>query len=122
MMRSTFSMRGRRVVPHRDVERLGRDVLLGPVRDRSFDPAAIGSTMDGMKQLGLGGVGQLVGEHLRLFGNDVEPEDLDRDQPIAGRLVGAENRTECANANLMQDPEGPERRRRRECGRIVSGQ
>ena len=74
------------------------------------------------EQLGFGGVRQLVGQRLRLLGGDVETEDLDRDQPIARGLVGAEHRTERAHADLMQDPEGAERRRRSECGRIVSGQ
>ena len=62
------------------------------------------------------------GKHLSLLGCDVEPKHFDGDQAIAGRLVGAEHRTECADADLMQDPERAKRRRRSECGRIVSGQ
>ena len=68
------------------------------------------------------GASELVGKHLRLFGCDVETKNLDGDQAIARGLVRAEHRTECADADLMQDPERAKRRRRGECGRIVSGQ
>ena len=114
--------RRRRVVPHRDVERLGGDVLLGAVGDRPLD--AGGDRLDDrrMEEPGLGGARQLVGQRLRLFGRDVEAEHLDRDQPVARRLVGAEDGTERANANLMQHPEGAELRGCREGRRVVSGQ
>ena len=107
---------------HRDVERLGRDILLRPIRHRALDSG--GNRLDDgrMEQLCLSGMRELVGQRLRLLGCDVETEDFDRDQAIARRLVGAEHRTECAHADLMQDPEGAKRRRRSECGRIVSGQ
>ena len=104
---------GRRVVPHRDVQRLGRDVLLRPVRDRPLD--AGGDRLDDgrMEQRGFGGAGQRVREHLGLFGDDVEPEDLDGHQAVARRLIGAKNGTESTNTNLMQHPEGAECWRRR---------
>jgi hypothetical protein len=63
-----------------------------------------------------------VGQRLCLLGRDVEAEGFDGDQTIARRLVGAEHGTEGAHADLMQDPERAKRRRRSECGRIVSGQ
>ncbi len=85
-------------------------------------PAAIGSTIDGLEQLRLRRVRELVGQCLRLLRRHVESEDLDRHQAITRGLVRAEYRTERADANLMQDPEGSKRRRRSECGRIVSGQ
>ena len=75
-----------------------------------------------MEEAGFGGARQLVGERLRLLGRDVEPEHLDGDQPIARRLVGAEDGTERANANLMQHPEGAERWRAARMRRVVSGQ
>ena len=65
--------------------------------------------MDG--RAGLRGARQLVGQRLRLLGGDVETEDLDRDETIARRLVGAEHGTESADADLMQHPEGAERGR-----------
>ena len=78
--------------------------------------------MEGWKSDGLGGAAQRVGEHLGLFGDDVEPEDLDRDQAVARRLIGAKNGTESANTNLMQHPEGAECWRRRESAWVLSGQ
>jgi hypothetical protein len=59
-----------------------------------------------MEETGFGGARELVGERLRLLRRDVEAERLDRDQPIALRLVGAENRPQRAYADLMQHPEG----------------
>ena len=35
----------------------------------------------------------------------VEPEVLDRDQPLAIGIVSAEHRAQRAGANLMKDPE-----------------
>ena len=49
-------------MPHRHVERFRRDVFLGPVGDRAFEPAAIGSTIDGMEEFCFGGACQRVGE------------------------------------------------------------
>ena len=104
----------RRVVAHRDVQRLGRDVLFRPVRDRPLDAGGDGLDDGRMEQGGFGGAAQRVGEHLGLFGDDVEPEDLDGHQAIARRLIGAKNGTESANTNLVQHPEGAECWRRRE--------
>src|SRR4051812_4731813 len=74
-----------------------------------------------MKQAGVSGTRQLISERSGLLGRDVEPEDFDRNQAVAGRLVGAEYRPERPNANLMQDPEWSECRGWSECCRIVSG-
>src|SRR5690349_14804357 len=75
-----------------------------------------------MKQPRFGGLRQLVGERLRLFRSDVEPEDLDRDEPVTRGLVCAEDRTKRANTNLVQDPKRSKRRRWCERRRVVSGQ
>ena len=114
--------RGRRVVADRDVERLAGDVLLRAVRDRAFD--AGGDRLDDrrMEEARIRGARQLVGERLRLFWRDVEPEDLDRDEPIAGGLVRSEDRSKRANTDLMQHPKRAKRGRWSECSRVVSGQ
>jgi hypothetical protein len=64
---------------------------------------------------------ELVCERLRLFGRNVEAEQLHRHQAVSRRFVRAEHGTESANTNLMQDPERSERRRWSEGSRIVSG-
>ena len=108
---------------HRHVERLGRDVLFGAVGDACpRTPAAIGSTIEGWKRPASAAWRELVRERLRLLGRDVETEDLDGHETVARRLVGAEHGTERPHANLVQHPERAECGRRRECGRIVSGQ
>ncbi len=113
--------RRRGVVADRRVERLGGDVLLGTVRDSSLDPGGNRLHDGRMKQTGVGGAGKLVRQELRLLGGDVEPEYLDRHQPVTRRLVGAKNRAEGANADLMQDPKRAERGRWSECDRVVYG-
>ena len=75
-----------------------------------------------MEESRLGGPRQLVGQRLRLLGRDVETEDLHGDQPVAFGLVGAEDGTERADADLMQDPEGAELCWCSEGRRIVAGQ
>ena len=112
--RERFLDRRRRVVPHRHVERLGRDVLFGAVRDRPFHSRRDRFDDGRVKERGFGGPAQRLGEQLGLFGDDVEPEDLDGNQAVAGRLICAENGTKSANTNLMQHPEGAECWRRRE--------
>ena len=65
-----------------------------------------------MEQRRLCRAGQRARERLRLFWDDIEAEDLDRDETIAIRLICAENGTKSTNAYLMQHPEGAEGRRR----------
>ena len=111
-----------RVVPERHVERFGGDVLLGAVRDSALDSCRNRFDDRGVEEPGLSRESECLGERLRLFRCDVETEDLHRHEAIARRLVGAEHRTESADADLMQHPEGAERGRRSECCRVVSGQ
>ena len=111
-----------RVMPHRDVQRLGGHVLLGPERERAFDAGLDGLDDRWMHEARVRRAAQRRGQHVRLLGHDVEPEDLDRDKPVAGGFIGAENGTKSTNTNLMQHPEGSECRRGRECAWILSGQ
>jgi hypothetical protein len=106
-------------VAHRDVERLRGDVLLGAVGDGPLDARGDGFDDRWMKEAGFSRPRQFVGERLRLFRRDVQTEDLDRDQPISRRLVGTEDRPECADTDLMQDSEGSKRRRWGERAGIV---
>ena len=97
-----------RVVPHRDVERLGGHVFFRAVGERALDACRDRLDDRRMEQAGLGRARQLVSERLRLLRRDVEAERFHGDQPIALRLVGAENRPQRTYANLMQHPEGSE--------------
>ena len=113
---------GRRVMPERDVECFGRDVLFGAIRHCAFDTGGDGFDDRRMKESGFGRDRELVCQGLCLLGRDVEPEHLDGDEAVARRFVGSEDRAERANANLMQHPEGAEGWWWCERRRIVSGQ
>ena len=110
--RQAFLDRRRRIVSHRHVERLGGDVFLGAVRHRPFDAGSDRLDDGRVEQRGLRRALQRVRQRLRLFGDDVEAEDLDRDEAIVRGLIGAKHGTECANAYLVQHPEGAEGWRR----------
>jgi bacillithiol biosynthesis cysteine-adding enzyme BshC len=57
-----------------------------------------------------------------LFRREVETKNFDRYEPIASRLVCAEDRTQRARTNLMENPEWPERFRRKVQDRIFAVQ
>jgi hypothetical protein len=65
---------------------------------------------------------QLICKRTRLFGCQVEPEQLYGDETVLRGLVGAEDGPENTCADLMQNPEWPERTWRRKRGRIAFGQ
>ena len=111
-----------RVMTQRHVECFGRHVLFGAIRHCAFDTGGDGFDDRRVKEARFGRDRELVGQGLCLLGRDVEPEHLHRDEAIARRFVGTEDRAERANANLMQHPEGAEGRWWCECRRIVSGQ
>ena len=114
--------RGRRIVAHRDVQRLGRHVLLGAVRQRALDAGSNRLDDGRMEETGFRRATQLVRERLRLLGDDIEAEDFDGDEAIARGFVGAKDGTERANADLVQHAERAERGRRGECAGVLSGQ
>ena len=114
--------RGGGVVAHRHIERLGRDVLFGAVGGGAFDAGRDRFNDRGVKEPRVGRAGELVRKRLCLFRGDIESEHLDRDQPVARRLVRAKDGTERSHADLMQHPKGAERRRWGERRRVVSRQ
>jgi hypothetical protein len=75
-----------------------------------------------MEERGLRRALQRVSQGLGLFGDDVETEDLDRDEAIARGLVGTKDGTESTNTYLVQHPKGAESGWRRECAWVLSGQ
>jgi hypothetical protein len=60
-------------------------------------------------------------QRLGLFGCEVEPEQLQRDEPAVGRVVCAKYRSKAAGPNLMQDLERATSGRRRVVRRSVGG-
>jgi hypothetical protein len=111
-----------RVVPHRNVERLGRDVFLSSVGDRTFQSSRKRLDDRWMEERDTGSARKLVGQRSCLLGRDIQSKDFDRDEAIARGFVCAKDGTESADTDLMQHPEGAERGRWGESGRIVSGQ
>ncbi len=105
--------RRRAVLPERRVERVPVGVVLREVRGRPFDPGGQRRGDRGMLRL----IGDQIFERCRqlraLLGRRAQPEDLQRDETIAGRVVRAKNGTEAAGPNLMQDAKGTTGGRRR---------
>jgi hypothetical protein len=65
---------------------------------------------------------QRVGQTRDLLRQNLEPEGFDGDEPIVLRVVRAEDRSENAAADLMQDAIRAEGRRRDETGGFVERQ
>src|SRR5918993_4292833 len=65
---------------------------------------------------------ELDDERSGLLGCEVETKNFDGDEPIAPRLVSAEDRTQRTRTNLMENPERPERFRRKVQDRIFAVQ
>jgi bacillithiol synthase len=111
-----------------DIERVANGVLLCEVGgaviesggDRGSDVRMIDVRVD--QHL------QLLDEIGGLFGREVETKDLDCDEPIAtfvsgiSRLVRPKDRTQRTRTNLMENPEWPERFRRKVQDRIFAVQ
>src|SRR5687767_11085249 len=65
---------------------------------------------------------ELGDERGGLLGCEVQTKNFDCDEPIAPGLVCAEDRTQCTRTNLMENPERPERFRRKVQDRIFAVQ
>jgi len=105
--------RWRPVLTERGVERVAVGVILGEVRGRSLD--ARGQRGGDRRVMRLVGdqVLERRGQLRALLGGRAEPEDLQSDETIAGRIMRAKNGTEAAGPNLMQDAKGATGGRRR---------
>ena len=108
-----------RVVAQRDVERLGGHVVLGQVHDVALGAGRDAANDRSVSDLERHEPVQLHREGLRLLGQHVEPEGLHGHEPIAAGLVGAKDRSEDADSDLMQNSERPECSGRRERRRVV---
>jgi len=101
------------VLPERRVERVPVGVVLREVGGRPLNSRRQRRDNRGMLRL----VGDQIFERCRqlcaLLGRRAKPEDLQRDETIAGRVVRAKNGTEAARPNLMQDAKGTTGGRRR---------
>ena len=95
-------------MPHRDVKRLGGDVLLGQVRHIFFDTGRYRRHDRRVGEADVDEARQCIDERLRLLWRDVETKDLDRNQTVLRWVVRAKNRTENADPNLVHDAEGTE--------------
>ena len=94
-----------------DVERIAHRILLRQVHGAAFQTR--GDRRGDVRMTDVRGDErvELGDERGRLFGGEIETKHFDGDEPIAspiGRLVRAEDRTQRARTNLMENPEGPE--------------
>jgi hypothetical protein len=113
---------GRRpVLPQRRVERLSRDVLLREIRN-----ASLGA---GGQRRGNSRVSRLIvderferrGQLVGLIAREVEPEQLQRDEPAVARVMRAKYGAKAAGPDLMQDLERATGGRRRVVRGSVGG-
>ena len=100
---------GRGEAPRRPVERRRRDVLLDQERRTLLDADSHGRDDGGMKRPGARWTLQGFHEQPRLLRRDIDPQFLDDEGAVVGRIVGAEDRPQDADPDLMQDAEGTER-------------
>lgn len=111
-----------REVAERDVQCLGRDVFHRHIRRRTFQSCLDDWYDGGVMQTRRRKSPERVGKARDLLGNDVEAERFDGDEPIVLRIVRAENRSQNAAADLVQDAIGAKGRRRSETGGLVERQ
>ncbi len=100
--------RGRRVVPHGDVKRLGRDILLGQVRYALLEPGRDGRHQAHVGQADVDETLERLDERLGLLRRDVDVKRLDGEEAILLGVVGAKDWPENTNADLMHDPKRSE--------------
>jgi hypothetical protein len=105
----------------RRIERLTGDVVLSEVGDASFSARRQRGGDARVTRLivdeRLEGGSQLVG----LLAGEIEPKQLQRDEPAVAGVVRAKYRAEAAGPNLVKDLEGATRGRRRVVRRSVGG-
>jgi bacillithiol biosynthesis cysteine-adding enzyme BshC len=105
-----------------NVERITDRVLLREVRSAEVEIRRDRRGDVGMVDVGRNERPKLGHQRRRLFGSEVETKDLDCDEPIASGLVRAEDRTQRARTNLMENPEWPECFRRKVQDRVFAVQ
>ena len=93
------------------VERWRRDVLLDQERRTLLDADGHGHDDGRMKRPGARRTLQDFHDQPRLLRRGIDPQFLDDEGAVVGRVVGAEDRPQDADPDLMQDAEGTERTR-----------
>jgi hypothetical protein len=105
--------RRRSVFAHREVERLRGDVILGQIGPDVDD--AGGDRRDERRILEMcrNDPLELGDELMDALRREIEPEQLDRDEPLARRVICAKHRSQRPGANLMKNTKRSERVRER---------
>jgi hypothetical protein len=98
------------------IEGIGGHEILGEVRGNSGDTCSNRRGNRGVRQIGLHQEVELGAEPVDLIWGHVEIEALHSHEPVDIWLVGPEHRSERAGADLMENPERPERVRKRRAG------
>ena len=113
--------RRRTVLAQRGVKGFPGDIFLREVRHAALGAGRHGRGNAGMARLIVDEGFERASERLGLFGCEVEPEQLQRDEPAVGGVVRAKYRAKAAGPNLMQDLERATSGRRRVVWRSVGG-
>jgi hypothetical protein len=108
-------------LPERDVKRFAGHVFEHREWRRPFE-AGVEDRHERRVRGGARGAAERVAERGGGFGNEIEPERLDRDESIVIGIVGAKNRSQGAAANLVQDAIRAEGGRRAHARGIIKRQ
>ena len=120
--RRDIAHRHRPALAQNDVERIADGVLLREIRRAVLEAGGDRRSNTRMTDVRGDQRLELGNERRGLFGGEVETKDFDRYEPIASGLVSAEDRTQRARTNLMENPEWPECFRRKVQDRIFAVQ
>jgi hypothetical protein len=94
--------RRRSVFSDGEVQRVGRDVILGEKGRHAADSRRQRRRQRRMREVRGDEALEFCDELMRALRRHVEFEELDGDEPLQRRIVGSKNRTQCPRANLMK--------------------
>ena len=95
-------------VSERDVERLGGEVVEGKIRVHALDAGGYRRDDGRMRYGGRDEPFEFGDELMHALGWQVELEKFDGDKPIAIGIERPKHGSQCAGANLMENPERTE--------------
>ena len=110
--------RRRAVFSDREVERLGGHVILREERRHAGDAGRQRQRQRGMRELGRDQPLERRDELMNFFRRQVEGEELDRNEPLALRVIRTEHRPQRPRTDLMKNTKRSERVWWRSAGRF----
>jgi hypothetical protein len=98
----------RRAASEREVQRFGDDVVLGQISVHTLDASAHRRYHGRVRHPGGDQPLEFCDELMDPFGRKIEPEQFDGYETIVVRIERSKHGSQCAGANLMENPEWTE--------------